>query len=114
MKKLRDRSVLLWGTVLYFLSFAVISFHNTPIVLIISMLIATIGELMHIPVKQTLLANMIPDHARGVYLSLYGLMAIGGSALAGLFFSGVGSFHPMSLLDSCYCQGFRWLGSMVG
>ncbi|MGD7044792.1 MFS transporter [Jeotgalibacillus proteolyticus] len=110
LKKLRDRSVLLWGTVLYFLSFAVISFHHTPIVLIIAMLIATIGELMHIPVKQTLLANIIPDHARGVYLSLYGLMAVGGSAVAGLFIFGSGLISPYVLTGCIVLAGIAVVG----
>jgi DHA1 family multidrug resistance protein B-like MFS transporter len=85
LKKLKDRSVILGGIALYFIGYIVISFHNVPIVLVFAMFIATIGELMHIPIKQTLLANMIPEHARGTYLAVYGLMSAGGTIIAGLF-----------------------------
>ena len=49
------------------------------------MFIATLGELMHIPVKQALLANMVPDHARSTFMATYGLMSIFGVVIAGLF-----------------------------
>ncbi|MFD1737509.1 MFS transporter [Bacillus salitolerans] len=85
LKKWKDRSVLLSGIVLYFLGFTIISFHQVPFILLIAMAIATIGELMHIPVKQTLLANMVPDHARSSYMAVFGQMTILGATSAGFF-----------------------------
>ena len=40
---------------------------------------------MHIPVKQTLLANMVPDHARSTYMAVYSLLSILGASSAGIF-----------------------------
>ncbi|WP_240793470.1 MFS transporter [Psychrobacillus vulpis] len=85
LKRLKDRSVLLGGIVLFFCGYAVISFNSVPIVLILAMFIATLGELMNIPVKQALLANMVPDHARSSYMAVYGLLSMGGSLMAGVF-----------------------------
>lgn len=85
LKKLKDRSVLLMGIVLYFTGYIIISFNSTPLVLIAAMILATLGELMHIPVKQALLANMVPDHARSIFMATYGLMSIFGAVIGGLF-----------------------------
>lgn len=40
---------------------------------------------MHIPPKQTLLANMVPDDARSKYMAIYTLFSIIGAATAGIF-----------------------------
>lgn len=99
LKKLKDRSVLLAGIVLYFTGYIIISFNSTPLVLIAAMFLATLGELMHIPVKQALLANMVPDHARTTFMATYGLMSIFGAVIAGLFIfaSGVIPTHMVSI-----------------
>jgi MFS transporter, DHA1 family, multidrug resistance protein B len=85
IKKLKDRSVLLSGLFLYFTGFTVISFSNIPSILILAMFIASLGELMHIPLKQALLANMVPDHARSKYMAIYSLFSILGASTAGIF-----------------------------
>ncbi|WP_070120914.1 MFS transporter [Bacillus marinisedimentorum] len=85
MKKLADRFVLLVGLLLYFAGFTVISFSSIPSTLMIAMFFASLGELMHIPVKQALLANMVPDHARSKYMAIYSLFSIVGVSTAGIF-----------------------------
>lgn len=85
VKSLRDRAVLLSGLVLYFCGYAWISFSNSPAVLLIAMFFATLGEVMHIPVKQALLANMVPDHARSTYMAVHSLFSIVGVSSAGVF-----------------------------
>lgn len=85
LKRLKDRSVLLAGVILFFGGYSIISFTSVPFVLILAMFIATLGELMHIPVKQTMLANMVPSHARSSYLAVYSLLSMSGTLIAGLF-----------------------------
>lgn len=85
LKRLKDRSVLLGGVILFFCGYTIISFTSVPIVLILAMFIATLGELIHIPVKQALLANMVPSHARSSYMAVYGLLSMSGALTAGVF-----------------------------
>ncbi|WP_053220233.1 MFS transporter [Virgibacillus senegalensis] len=85
LRKFSDRFVLLGGLVLYFLGYTVLSYHHSAIVLLVAMFFATLGELLHIPVKQTMLANMVPDHARSTYMAVFGLMTILGVMFAGMF-----------------------------
>ncbi|MFA4135505.1 MULTISPECIES: MFS transporter [unclassified Brevibacillus] len=85
VKSMRDRTVLLSGLVLYFCGYAWISFSSSPAVLLIAMFFASLGEVMHIPVKQALLANMVPDHARSTYMAVHSLFSIVGVSSAGLF-----------------------------
>ncbi|WP_153462150.1 MFS transporter [Sediminibacillus terrae] len=101
LRKLDDRFVLLGGLVLYFLGYTILSFHHSAIVLIIAMFFATLGELLHIPVKQTMLANMVPDHARSTYMAVFGLMTILGAVIAGLFIF-LSSFLPTTVLTFAF------------
>ncbi|QTM98818.1 MFS transporter [Sediminibacillus dalangtanensis] len=101
LRRLNDRFVLLGGLVLYFLGYTVLSFHDSAIVLIAAMFFATLGELLHIPVKQTMLANMVPDHARSTYMAVFGLMTILGAVIAGLFIF-LSSFLSTSVLTVAF------------
>ncbi|ASJ55180.1 arabinose ABC transporter permease [Brevibacillus formosus] len=85
VKSLRDRTVLLSGLILYFCGYAWISYSSSPSVLLIAMFFATLGEVMHIPVKQALLANMVLDHARSTHMAVHSLFSIVGVSSAGVF-----------------------------
>lgn len=73
LKKYQDRLLLLGGGFCYAFGYIVISYSSFPVVLIIAMFVATIGELAHIPAKQAYVASLIPDDARGSYMAVYGL-----------------------------------------
>lgn len=85
LRKLKDRSVFLSGLILYTFGYVIISYSTEPWILLIAMFFASIGELMHIPVKQTLVANMVPDDARSSYMAVYGLSSTFASIITGLF-----------------------------
>ncbi|WP_312111904.1 MFS transporter [Brevibacillus reuszeri] len=85
LKACKERTMLLSGLFLFFFGYAVISFSSSPVVLLLAMFFATLGEVMHIPVKQALLANMVPDHARSTYMAVYSLLSILGASSAGVF-----------------------------
>jgi MFS transporter, DHA1 family, multidrug resistance protein B len=72
-KKYHDRLLMLGGSFCYAFGFIVISYSSVPIVLLIAIFIATLGELAFIPAKQAYLASLIPDDARGSYMAVYGL-----------------------------------------
>ncbi|MDQ0271446.1 MFS transporter [Cytobacillus purgationiresistens] len=84
-RKLNDRFALLFGLLLFFSGYTVISASENPSILIIAMLVASIGEIIHIPVKQTMLASMVPDHARSTYLAMFSIATILGVSTAGIF-----------------------------
>lgn len=85
MQKFKDRSILLLGLLFFFVGYVVISFNTTPYILILAMLLASIGEIMYMPIKQTLLANLIPNESRSTYLAFYEISSIVGISTAGIF-----------------------------
>lgn len=99
--KVKDRFRLLCGLSLYFGGYIFLSFYTTPLILVIAMFFATIGELMHIPVKQAMLANMVPDHARSTFMAFYSLMGVFGGVFAGLFIFLSGKV-PAHIISGCF------------
>lgn len=85
MQKFQDRSILLIGLLFFFVGYVVISFNTTPYILILAMLLASIGEIMYMPIKQTLLANLVPNESRSTYLAFYEISSIIGISTAGIF-----------------------------
>lgn len=101
LKKFKDKYVLIFGLILYTIGFAVISYSSTPWILLIAMFFATIGELIHIPVKQTFVANMVPDDERSSYMAVYGLTSLFASIIAGVFII-IGVFMEPLLVTSIF------------
>ncbi|ANC79087.1 hypothetical protein ABE65_020680 [Fictibacillus phosphorivorans] len=101
-KRFKDRSLMLGGGSAYAIGFIVISYSTSPIVLIIAMFIASVGELIHIPAKQAYVASIIPDDARGSYMAIYGLSFHVSGMIAALFvmLSGFLSANTITLLFS--------------
>ena len=64
--------MMLWGTVLYAGGFVALYGSVHLGVLLLSSLVLTVGELLYVPTRQTLLADMIPADRRGVYLAASG------------------------------------------
>ncbi|PAE24943.1 MFS transporter [Bacillus sp. 7894-2] len=85
VKKYNDRYVFLAGLLLFFTGYTVVSFSTSPLILILAMFIASIGEMLYIPVQQTMLAGSVPDHARSSYMALYTIAMILGVSAAGIF-----------------------------
>ncbi|QDP41557.1 MFS transporter [Radiobacillus deserti] len=85
IRKRKDRHVLLIGLFLFFAGYAIISISQSPIILVLAMFFASMGEIMYIPVSQAMLSNMVPDHARSTYMAFYSITAILGVSSAGIF-----------------------------
>ncbi|MBM6619587.1 MFS transporter [Bacillus suaedaesalsae] len=101
MKKYKDQTVLILGLFLFFSGYTYISYGSSPLLLMVAMLVATFGELLHIPIRQTLLANMVPDHARGTYMAMFGVASLIGASLAGIVIL-VSAFLPPALISSLF------------
>ncbi|KPU56628.1 MFS transporter [Bacillus wiedmannii] len=92
-KKFKEKNILFMGIVLYSIGFSLISFLNIPTLLIASMLIVVIGELLYVPIKQSLLAELVPEDNRGSYMAINGLTSKGATILGSMAVT-LGSFIP--------------------
>lgn len=72
-KHLRDRMRLYVGIALFTFGYMVLAVSETGWVLLVAGVVFTVGELMNVPVKQALLANMVPRAARPRYMAVYNL-----------------------------------------
>ncbi len=84
-KKWSPYVTLLGGVLLFFIGYITLSISTTPFILIIGMFIASIGEVLYMPIKQTMLATIVPDHARSTYMSWYQIALLLGVCSAGAF-----------------------------
>lgn len=62
------------GFILFGSGFAVLAFSNSLPVLFSAILILTIGELMYVPTRQSLLADIVDDTRRGAYMAFNGFV----------------------------------------
>ncbi|MFD2043837.1 MFS transporter [Ornithinibacillus salinisoli] len=85
LQRMNERLVLLIGLCLFFVGYTIISYSTLPLLLIIAMVFASIGEIMYAPIQQTMLANTIPDNERSTYMAMYTIAAILGVSTAGVF-----------------------------
>jgi MFS family permease len=110
------------GTALYAIGFGMFGFISAYSLFILAALVITLGEMIIVPISQSLAANLAPPDMRGRYMAVYGLSAAIpttiGPGLAGLILD---NFNPNLLwyLGGALCivsaLGFyalhRWLGS---
>lgn len=109
VKKYNDRFVILLGVSLYFLGYIMISLNDVPLLLIAAMFIATLGEMIYLPAKQTLLADLVPDHARSTYMAAYSLFSFIGISTAGIFIL-ISTWLPPAVMSSIFgCMGLLCL-----
>lgn len=73
---------LLFGLILYGIGYVVVTSANIWYVLLLFHFIATIGELIYSPIRQTEQANMIPDDKRGSYSAFSNLSFSGADLIA--------------------------------
>jgi MFS transporter, DHA1 family, multidrug resistance protein B len=72
-RRLSDRTGLYLGIALFTGGYMVLAVSNSGWVLMVAGMVYTVGELMNVPVKQALLADMVPDTARPRYMAVYNL-----------------------------------------
>ncbi|WP_051400039.1 MFS transporter [Haloechinothrix halophila] len=73
LRKVSDRIGLYLGTGLFIGGYMVLAVSNTGWLLMVAGFVFTVGELMSVPIKQTLLANLVPDHSRTRYMAVHNL-----------------------------------------
>ncbi len=99
VRTFKDTRVLYTGVLLYTIGYCVVGFSNSLWLIVISVLLATAGELLYLPVRQSYLAEIVKDDARSSYLAVNGLVfqmaqAVGalGISLGAVLSSGMMSF----------------------
>ncbi|MGG1572216.1 MDR family MFS transporter [Fictibacillus sp. NRS-1165] len=73
MRRYSDQKVIYTGFWMYTAGYAVLGYSNSVALLLVSIFIATIGELMYVPVKQSIMADIVNDDARSSYMAVQGL-----------------------------------------
>ncbi|MFD5493146.1 MFS transporter [Streptomyces sp. NPDC001812] len=71
--RMDERRRLTYGIVVFTAGYAVWTVSGDAWTLIAATFVVTAGELMNAPVKQTLLANLVPEESRTKYMAAYGL-----------------------------------------
>jgi MFS transporter, DHA1 family, multidrug resistance protein B len=87
LSRASDRVRLYVGCALYAGGFAVLAITDTAWVMLLACLVLTIGELMNVPVKQSLLAELAPERGRSRYMAAYYLNIRFGQVLNSLLIS---------------------------
>lgn len=80
-----QRIKLLTGVFLYSLGYCFLAIFQNPLYLVFVMVLVTIGQLIYVPIKQTILGNISPDHARGSYMAFHQISTYIGEIFAGVF-----------------------------
>ena len=87
LRRVSDRARLYAGIAMFAGGFAVLAVNNTPWILLLACLVLTFGELMNVPVKQGLLAELAPEQSRSRYMAAYYLHIRFGQVLNALLIS---------------------------
>ncbi|WP_339259481.1 MFS transporter [Paenibacillus sp. FSL R5-0713] len=101
MGRFQSRAIMSVGMCLYTAGFAVLAFSNWAWLLISSAILLTIGELMYAPVRQVMLAGMMPDSDRAAYMAADGL-SYNVAALLGSIGLTIGAFLPSYVMAVLY------------
>ncbi|MBA2942476.1 MFS transporter [Paenibacillus sp. CGMCC 1.16610] len=88
-----DTRMMLFAMFLNVAGYTYLVFGSQPIMLMLLMLVATIGELTYVPIKQALLVQLVPDHARSSYMALSSMTNRVAIMLSGLNMI-IGGFLP--------------------
>ncbi|NOV04435.1 MFS transporter [Paenibacillus planticolens] len=88
-----DNRIMLFAMFLNVAGYTYLVFGNQPALLLLLMLVATIGELTYVPLKQSLLVQLVPDDARSSYMALSSMTNRVAIMLSGLNMI-IGGFLP--------------------
>ncbi|MCP1122520.1 MFS transporter [Bacillus sp. 3103sda1] len=74
MNHFQDRKVLYTGLFIYTIGFTLFGASNSLWILLLAGLFQTIGEMMYVPVSQSIRADMARDDARSSYMAINGMV----------------------------------------
>lgn len=109
----RMKLFLFWGIVLFSFGYAGLSYFTLPIVLAVSMIIASLGELIYIPSSQTILAEVIDESKKGSYMAFSGINMQIGRMISALFIMFNSRLSPLIIAILIFMSGILGLCFMV-
>ncbi|PGW55120.1 MDR family MFS transporter [Bacillus thuringiensis] len=74
LKSFNDLKILYVGLFIYTIGFTILGASNSLWILLIAGLFQTVGEMMYVPVRQSIMADMVPNEARGSYMAINGMV----------------------------------------
>ncbi|WP_144613096.1 MFS transporter [Bacillus cereus] len=74
LKRFNDLKILYVGLFIYTIGFTILGTSNSLWILLIAGLFQTVGEMMYVPVRQSIMADMVPNEARGSYMAINGMV----------------------------------------
>ncbi|SDD02672.1 MFS transporter, DHA1 family, multidrug resistance protein B [Terribacillus halophilus] len=111
-----ERLVMYAGFILFGAGFIIMAVSNNPFILAAAVLILSVGELMYVPTRQSMLADMVDDTRRGTYMAFHGfvfqfgkLIGAGGIIMGeavGKYGMGL-SYIVLTLLGILFCEMAR-------
>ncbi|HHQ0335432.1 TPA: MDR family MFS transporter [Listeria innocua] len=72
--KRAQQPIMYVGFTLFAIGFAVCAFENNLAVLLLATAVLSIGELLYVPTRQTILAAIVDDNRRGAYMAFNGII----------------------------------------
>lgn len=96
-----DLRLLYGGGLLYTLGYSVLGFTNSLPLILIAVMLATAGELIHVPIRQSYLAELIDRDARSSYMAINGLL-FQGSKLIGALGISIGALLPSGAMAGLF------------
>ncbi|SES97565.1 MFS transporter, DHA1 family, multidrug resistance protein B [Salinibacillus kushneri] len=85
--KLKEDRAFLGSIIIFTAGYAGISYFNNIWLLFIFMIIATVGELMRVPIQSDYMASIPSDEKRSSYMAVYGMVFNGSMMLSSVFVS---------------------------
>jgi DHA1 family multidrug resistance protein B-like MFS transporter len=101
VKRFHDARVLYAGFLMYTIGYSILGFSNSLWLIAAAILVATIGELMYVPVRQSYLAEIVKEDARSSYMAVNGLVLQGAKMMGALGVS-VGAVLSSSMMAALF------------
>ncbi|MEI5991269.1 hypothetical protein A5881_002803 [Enterococcus termitis] len=96
-----QKKIMYVGFFLFSLGFAITAFSNQLLVLFIATIIYSVGELLYVPTRQTILADLVDESHRGSYVAFNGIIYQVGKIIASvslMFSPTMGKYGMAALL----------------
>lgn len=87
LRRFDNHRRIIIGVVLFTAACVVLATSNVAVVLLVAMFVLTVGELMHIPAMQTVLADVVPEGSRTRYMAVFQLTVRGGMVISSMSLS---------------------------
>ncbi|MCF6136638.1 MDR family MFS transporter [Pseudalkalibacillus berkeleyi] len=69
-----EQPIMYAGFILFGLGYAILAFSNNFLILSLAVVVLSVGELMYVPTRQSILADIVDDSRRGAYMAFNGFV----------------------------------------